>query len=169
MADENQIMGHAADNDGIEEYDNSLPDWWLAMFFATIIWGLFYAANYHGYEQTSQEELYLAELAQAEERWGGGEEVDLATVEITDDLVAAGEPIYTQNCVACHGAALEGGVGPNLTDAEWIHGGAYADIVSTVTNGVPDKGMLTWGPILGDEKIRQVSAYVYAKSQQTGS
>ncbi|TNE92380.1 MAG: c-type cytochrome [Deltaproteobacteria bacterium] len=166
MADENIIMGHAEDNDGIEEYDNSLPDWWLALFFACIIWGGIYAVMYHGYQQTSQEKLYLAEVAAAEEQWGGAAEVDLAAVEITPELIAAGEPIFTQNCVACHAADLTGGVGPNLVDEEWIHGGEYADIVKTVTDGVPAKGMLTWGPILGDEKVRQVSAYVYSKSHQ---
>ncbi len=43
----------------------------------------------------------------------------------------------------------EGSVGPNLTDAYWIHGGAPLQIHKTVTNGVPDKGMVAWGDQLG--------------------
>jgi cytochrome c oxidase cbb3-type subunit 3 len=74
----------------------------------------------------------------------------------------AGKAIFTQNCVACHGADLKGGVGPDLTDAVWIHGGTLANITNVITVGVPEKGMLTWGPILGAEKISQVAAYVHA-------
>lgn len=167
MADENQILGHADDNDGIEEYDNSLPDWWLAMFIGCIIWAAIYSVAYHGVQQNSQEKLYLAEMAAAEEMFGT-EEVDPSGVEITPELIAAGKPVYEKNCVVCHGDTLEGGPGggPSLVDAEWIHGGDFPAIVQTITDGVPEKGMLTWGPILGDEKIRQVSAYVYSASHK---
>ena len=48
----------------------------------------------------------------------------------------------------CHGAALEGGIGAALNDEEWIHGGDAESVIRVITEGVPDKGMLTWGPIL---------------------
>ena len=50
--------------------------------------------------------------------------------------------------------------GPNLTDSAWIHGGAPLQIHTTITNGVVEKGMLAWGPILGPTKVQQVAAYV---------
>ena len=50
----------------------------------------------------------------------------------------------------------------DLTDATWIHGGTLADIQNVVTVGVPEKGMLTWGPILGPDKIAKVSAFVHS-------
>ncbi len=85
---------------------------------------------------------------------------------MTPEAVAAGEAIYTTNCVACHGADLQGGIGPNLIDTEWIHGGTPEAILHTITDGVPEKGMLTWGPILGPEKVNQVTAYVVEKHRE---
>lgn len=72
-----------------------------------------------------------------------------------------GGAIYATHCASCHGAQAEGGIGPNLKDAEWIHGGGFAEILKTVVDGVPEKGMLTWGPVLGPEKCAQVAAYVH--------
>ena len=153
-----QIMGHAADNDGIEEYDNPLPDWWLGLFFFTIVFGIGYAIDYHFIAQTSQQKLYLAEMEEAEKLWPtpeGGVEVVMSP-----EAIAAGKTLFADNCASCHGADLSGGIGPNLKDSEWIHGGEPADIVRTITEGVPSKGMLTWGPILGPQRIAQVAAFV---------
>ena len=90
-------------------------------------------------------------MAAAQAKWpqapaGGGAEGELV---VDNQTVAAGEAIFKANCVACHGADMKGGIGPNLLDTLWIHGGTPADIRHTITVGVPDKGMLTWGPILG--------------------
>ncbi len=64
------------------------------------------------------------------------------------------------NCAVCHGQEGQGNIGPNLTDNAWIHGGAPMQIFATVWKGVPEKGMVTWGPVLGKERIRSVVAYV---------
>ena len=53
-----------------------------------------------------------------------------------------------------------GNIGPNLTDGYWLHGGQADDIYKIVTEGVPGKGMPTWGPVLGDERVAAVVAYV---------
>lgn len=82
------------------------------------------------------------------------------------DVPMTGEQIFVQNCVACHGADMKGLVGPSLVDATWIHGGTLDDIKRTITNGVPDKGMVSWGPVLGEEKIGLVAQYVLEKNQQ---
>ena len=60
--DTNQIMGHGADNDGIEEYDNPLPDWWTGLFLVTIVGGIAYAVNYHFISHDSQAAYYDAEF-----------------------------------------------------------------------------------------------------------
>jgi cytochrome c oxidase cbb3-type subunit 3 len=88
-----------------------------------------------------------------------------ATLEVTPEAVAAGKEIYTANCVACHGPTMQGGIGPSLVDTVWIHGGNPEQILATITNGVPEKGMLTWGPILGPEKVAQVAAYVVSENR----
>ena len=80
-------------------------------------------------------------------------------------VVATGEKIFKTNCIACHGPELKGGIGPNLTDATWIHGGLPTNLYTTVTTGVATKGMPTWGPVLGPARIAEVVAFVISKNQ----
>lgn len=160
-----QVLGHAAESDGIEEYDNPLPAWWLGLFYFSIGWGVVYFADYHLVNDRSQTGYYEAELADANTRWP---QKAVASKVGDADAVAKGGEIYTQNCIGCHGPELKGGIGPDLTDATWIHGGTIEDITRTITNGVPEKGMVTWGPILGPEKIAQVAAFLHSKSTTGG-
>lgn len=160
MSDTNRELGHAEEADGIEEYDNALPTWWLGLFVGCVIWAAFYAVDYHFGRKRSQIGDYKDEMAAAALTW---KEPDVkAWAPTGNPLVDAGHDVYMTNCVGCHAANATSGVGPNLTDATWIHGGTLAAITRTVTEGVPAKGMLTWGPILGPEKVAQVSAYVHA-------
>jgi cytochrome c oxidase cbb3-type subunit 3 len=160
MSDTNRELGHADEADGIEEYDNALPTWWLGLFIGCVIWAAFYAVDYHYGRKRSQTGEYKDEMAAAAATW---KQLEVKAWAPTGNLlVDAGHDVYMTNCVGCHGATAAGGVGPNLTDATWIHGGTLAAITKTVTEGVPAKGMLTWGPILGPEKVAQVSAYVHA-------
>jgi mono/diheme cytochrome c family protein len=58
---------------------------------------------------------------------------EAAGAAITPELIAQGDKIFhgAGNCYACHGTNAQGSVGPNLTDAEWIHSkGTYEDIVA---------------------------------------
>jgi cytochrome c oxidase cbb3-type subunit 3 len=160
--DTDRLLGHADEADGIEEYDNPLPDWWLGLFWITIIWALAYGVHYHFIGDRSQEAALAAELAAAEQRWQ--QAVPGEGFVMTPEAIQAGEEVYATSCVACHGAALDGGIGPSLVDEGWIHGGSPEEVIHTITEGVPEKGMLRWGPILGPEKINQVAAYVLSKS-----
>ncbi len=159
---QDKLLGHGDDNDGIEEYDNNLPTWWQVLLLVTVVWAFGYALDYHFISDRSQAKAYETEMALAAEQWP---QLDgPISAEITPEAVAAGEALFKTNCVACHGADLTGGIGPNLVDAEWIHGGSLDEIVKTINVGVPEKGMITWGPILGPEKVAQVAAYVYRQS-----
>ncbi len=156
----NRVLGHAADADGIEEYDNPLPAWWLGLFYFTIGWGLVYLVDYHFVSGRSQAGYYAAELADADVRWPQ----KVVTAKVGDaDAIGRGAQIYSQNCIGCHGPELKGGIGPDLTDGTWIHGGSAADVTRVVTEGVPAKGMVSWGPILGAEKIADVAAFVLSR------
>src|SRR4029077_1904743 len=115
-----RILGHGAESDGIEEYDNPMPNWWVGMFYLTIIWAVAYVACYHFIGRESYVKSLAAQVAEAEARWPKSSQ--LATVEETPAAIAAGEAVYKANCVACHGAELQGGIGPNLVDSTWIHG-----------------------------------------------
>lgn len=162
----NQILGHGEENDGIEEYDNPLPDWWLGLFVFCIIWGIGYAIDYHFISHRSQTQSYDAEMIAAEKLWPSNRPGVVSAP--TPEMIATGSKIFADTCVACHGKELKGGIGPDLTDATWIHGGSLEDIMNTITTGVPGKTMPTWGPLLGPEKIRNVAAFVYSKGPQLG-
>lgn len=156
-----QILGHSDEADGIEEYDNRLPRWWVGLFLFTIAWSPAYAIHYHFVGGRSQAGDYDAEVAAADQKWPQPSAADVANMEITGSVIDEGKAIYMANCVACHGPELKGGIGVNLTDTEWIHGGTREQITATITNGVLDKGMPTWGPVLGPEKVAKVAAFVH--------
>jgi len=165
--DLNQVLGHADEADGIEEYDNPLPNWWLGLFYFTIAWALLYGVHYHFVAHRSEVKALAAEMEAANRRWPQeAAAAAAATVDLSEANVEAGEAIFKANCVACHGADMKGGIGPNLLDTTWIHGGKPEEILHTITVGVPDKGMLTWGPILGAAKVAQVAAYVVEKNRK---
>jgi cbb3-type cytochrome c oxidase subunit III len=94
-------------------------------------------------------------------------------------LIAKGDTIFhkTGLCYACHGSNAQGAVGPNLTDAEWIHGdGSVEMIAATVTSGIPKEKAKTGimmppkgGSTISDEEVRAVAAYVYSLSHKPGS
>lgn len=155
-----QVLGHADEADGIEEYDNPLPDWWVGLFWLTILWGVGYGVWFHFIGKVTPEARLAAELAAADARWPTPAGGAAATVEITPASVEAGKQVYAQACVGCHGQNLEGGIGPSLSDTTWIHGATKAAILATITHGVTEKGMPAWGPMLGPEKVNQVAAYV---------
>lgn len=155
--------------DGIQEYDKRLPNWWLFTLYGAIVFAAAYWAYYHwsahmvpGYVRVERqiEEYQKAALA------GGAAPTDIQLWNLSRDpaVVAAGQKIYTANCVACHGPNLEGGIGQNLVDATWIHGGKPTDIYNTITKGVLDKGMPVWGPVLGAARIADVAAFVISKN-----
>jgi cytochrome c oxidase cbb3-type subunit 3 len=87
---------------------------------------------------------------------------DTATYETLADQVSidAGLAVYQKNCAQCHGKLGEGGIGPNLTDSYWLHGGGYSSIVKSVKYGYPAKGMVAWRGTIKPDHIMQVSSYL---------
>lgn len=89
-------------------------------------------------------------------------ESDTFTYLAVDDAssLEIGDQVFQRNCAQCHGKLGEGGIGPNLTDDYWIHGGRFADIVKSVKYGYPAKGMVSWRGTLNPEQIIQVSSHI---------
>lgn len=154
--------------DGIRELDNSLPPWWVALFYVTIGFALVYMTYYHfsGAGPSSAQE-YEYQMAKAQEEKDAflarqASKVDESNVtELSDaNELALGKTIYETNCVACHGAGGEGGVGPNMTDDYWIHGGGIKNIFKTIKNGVPEKGMIAWSAQLRPADMQRVASYI---------
>jgi cytochrome c oxidase cbb3-type subunit 3 len=160
-----RVRGHHFD--GIEEYDNSLPNWWLLTFFLTIVFAFVYWYHYHvlGKGLTQQQELE-ADLAAQQQlvaaKQTGVVLSDEAIQAMVKDAVvlAQGHQTFNSYCVACHGAGAEGNIGPNLTDNYWIHGSKPTMMVKTVTEGVPSMGMTPWKGVLSATQINSVVAYV---------
>lgn len=154
--------------DGIRELDNVLPPWWVAMFYASIVFAFVYLFHYHVFETG---DLQIAELnntlAEADAEVAAymaanKSQIDETSVTIITDAsrLSNGEEIYVANCVACHGTEGEGGVGPNFADEYWIHGGSINDVFSIIKYGVPSKGMISWRAQLSPTQIQDVSSYL---------
>jgi len=159
------LTGHSYD--GIEELDNSLPRWWLYTLYGTILFSVGYFAYYvvgegptlvkeyeHEKYQIEVADLSKANLVKV------ASENELRELLKNKDNINSGKSIFEVKCVSCHGSRGEGGIGPNLTDDYWIHGGKMTEIVQTITQGVLDKGMPAWGSILKQDEIHFVSAYI---------
>ncbi len=153
--------------DGIQEFDNRLPNWWLFILYATVIFSLGYWLFLHTYgigdlqlEKYEKEMAAAQELMLAQASAGGITDESLTLAASLPDKVAEGKALFTTYCVVCHAAQGEGLVGPNLTDAYWVHGGKPTDIHRIITDGVPAKGMAAWGSQLGPTRVEKLAVYV---------
>lgn len=154
--------------DGIQELDNDLPPWWKAGFYVSILFAGLYIYVYHfGETEAVSVREYQAEVKEAEIAKAAYlarmenmiDETNVTTLANDGDL-NVGKGIYMQYCKQCHGGAGEGGVGPNLTDAYWIHGSDIRDVFSTIKYGVLEKGMLSWKEKLTPKEMQQVASFI---------
>ena len=154
--------------DGIKELDNTLPPWWVYMFYATIFFAIFYLAKYEIFDGDRnvveyEKEMAQAELDIAEFKKNNPDLVDASSVELLTEAadLDAGKEIYTTNCAVCHKADGGGGIGPNLTDENWILGGGIKNVFTTISEGGrPGKGMVSWKQDLTPYEIAQVGSYL---------
>ena len=134
-----------------------------AIVFALVYW--FHYQVFHSGASLAES----FESSMAADRRAAAERVRRAGA-ITDDglltlsrdpaTIATGRAQFAQTCVVCHGAQGGGGIGPNLTDSAWLHGRRPTQILHTVMEGVPAKGMQAWGPQLGLERVTAVVSFV---------
>ncbi len=169
-----ELLDHVFD--GIREYDNPLPNWWLWLFYSSIAFSVFYIPYYTlglgpssadmyqeeialaGAEQESKAAASRAKGGNAQSSAAGGEQ----SLAGNAGAIEAGKAIFATNCLPCHGDNGQGVIGPNLTDRYWLHGNRYEEIVAVITNGVLEKGMIPWKATLNPTKIRQVAAFVFS-------
>lgn len=155
------------DYDGIQELDNSLPPWWKYGFYASVVFSVVYLLIYQVWnigqnpEQEYQTEMAIATKQIEEYRKKAGDMVDEKTVTLADAKgIEEGAKIYQTTCIACHGGKGEGGVGPNLTDKFWLHGGTINDVFKTIKYGVPEKGMQAWEKTYSPSQIKNIASYI---------
>ena len=149
--------------DGIKEYDNRLPNWWLYTLYGAIVFAVVYWFQYHVFRASDLPGASYAKEMAAEKAREEATPVSveaLVTASKDNSAVATGKDVFGQNCAACHGANGAGNIGPNLTDAYWLHGGAPDRVFKTIYEGVPAKGMPAWKGPLGKERIQSVVGYL---------
>jgi cytochrome c oxidase cbb3-type subunit III len=179
--------------DGIQEFNNPLPRWWLWTFYATIFWGLVYTILFPAWPLVSQAtpgmlsfstrenarreiQAVVDQNAALTQRL---ESVQLASIaddqELYNFAINAGGAVFRNNCSQCHGSGAQGAVGyPNLLDNDWLWGGTLDEIAFTVTHGIrneqsPDtrwSQMPAFGEILTPEEITAVVQHLLAISGQ---
>ena len=177
-----ETTGHSYD--GIQEYDNPLPRWWVIMFWATIVFAVGYIsayglANMQGFLTVEVNGKQVPWSAKAQ--WQNEvEQFDIKVAPLfaeyaatpivelvkNEEALKTGQRIFASNCSVCHGSTAKGSQGfPNLTDNDWLHGGTPEDIVKTITHGrngmMPAKGLM---PSMTDEQISQTTQYVRSLS-----
>ncbi|GGH77324.1 cytochrome c oxidase cbb3-type subunit 3 [Filimonas zeae] len=167
-AHEEEALQLDHDYDGIRELDNRLPSWWLYGFYITIIAGVIYMWRYHvSHTAPLSIEEYTIAMERADEQKAAflakaANNVDENTVKLLNDgaSLEAGKKIFTSVCAACHGTDGGGGVGPNLADDYWLHGGDIKSVFKTIKYGWPEKGMKSWKDDYSPVQIAQLASYV---------
>lgn len=163
-----ESMGHSFD--GIEEYNNPMPRWWIFLFWGTIAFAIAYLVLYPGYGTWkgvlgwTQVNQYEAEVKATEERiapiFQKYAAMSVEDVAADPEARAIGKRIFLTECSVCHGSNAQGARGfPNLTDNDWLYGGTPEAIKATITNG-RQAAMPPWGAVLGEEGVNEVALYV---------
>ncbi len=154
--------------DGIKELDNTLPPWWVYMFYMTIIFAVIYLLRFEVFNGDSNVMEYEKDVAQAkidiaEWKKNNPNMIDASSVELLTEAadLEKGKEIFNTNCAVCHLADGGGKIGPNLTDDHWINGGGIKNVFTTITEGGrPGKGMVAWKGDLTALERAQVASYV---------
>lgn len=167
MTDRDELRDHSYD--GIQEYDNDLPKWWVWLFLITIIFALIYPFIYDfGPGEFASESIEAEVLAMKKSQESAitsrGEisEDSLLKLTANSKVLSEGQQIFSTRCMACHGDKGQGIIGPNLTDDFWINGGKITDIHKVVSNGVLAKGMLAWKDQLTPDQLNSVVAFIWS-------
>jgi cytochrome c oxidase cbb3-type subunit 3 len=178
LEDEHEILTDHA-YDGIRELDNNLPPWWVWGFYGTIIFAFVYVFYFQFLGGPSSTQEYQAEMEQARIE----KEVFMASMAnsidesnvilLTDALgISEGKKLFDANCTACHGAdggSNPGGVGPNLVDEYWIHGGSVGDVFKSIKYGIPTKGMIAWESQMSPTQMQKLTSYILSLQGTTAA
>ena len=159
------VMDH--EFDGIQEFDNRLPNWWLWLMWGSMVFALLYWVFFHTLGvgvlpvERFEMEMQVAQEAQIARALEAGIDNEFfVMMSQTEDKVAEGREIFVKHCVACHLDQGQGSVGPNLTDGYWINGCEPMQMLKTINDGVAAKGMPAWMNQLGPTRVHTVLSYI---------
>lgn len=162
--------------DGIEEFNNPLPRWWLWTFYACIVWAIGYTIAYPAWPgisgatkgvlgwstranvQTDIDQA-AAKLAPINAKLEAAELTAISDdAELSGYAASAGSAVFLTWCAQCHGSGAGGAVGyPNLLDNDWLWGGDIEAIYATVKHGIrneeDDDARYSEMPAFGDDYL----------------
>ena len=156
--------------DGIREYDNPTPGWWHALFFASILFSVFYLAIFSWSPAgTTPEEDWLARQTDEDAKIFGamgeleGDEATINRFRADAKMMQVAKGMFQSNCASCHGAQGGGdpaGAGVNLTDDHFKSVRALPDLFRVISDGAASGAMPSWGDRIPQKKRVLLSAYV---------
>ena len=189
--EEGEVVLREHEYDGIQEFDQKLPNWWLFTFYGAIVWFVVYwGLYYHTKVYSTDQEKIIASVTALQEKKDAELSATLATLDdatligkwATDPaIVVAGEATYTINCVACHAADLSSTMdvagnkiplpGRSLVDGVWEYGSKPMDIFEIINQGTPVDAaglngakMVAWGQSISPKQIAEVTAFIISKN-----
>ena len=168
-----EVIDHVWDGD-LQERNNPMPRWWLILFFLSIIFCFLYfrcirrwapsATCSDGARRPSTSKKWLPPTSNTRRCTRHSAVREIEDLAKDSKALALGRSLFANNCIACHGSDARGAPGfPNLTDNDWLHGGAPAQIIETITHG-REGIMPALGAALGDQGVKEVAAYALSLS-----
>lgn len=162
--------------DGITELDNSLPKWWLGLFYFGCVFCVVYVSAYaftdFAHPLAEYDKEYKAQLASIAEYEKTAPKITVETAKYDPSNIAEGKALFVTNCATCHHEDGRGGIGPNLTDDYWINikeKDVFHNVFWMDQNGSPNnpamKGFIKEGILTGAD-VQKIAAYVYHINQE---
>lgn len=182
-ADNPDVVLREHSYDGIQEYDQKLPNWWLWSLYIFIVvfigyWVAYYQLGFFpsDYERVDGQiaEIDAAKAEKLRELMSSLDDSVLWDMSRNAQITGKGKAAYDTRCASCHAPDLGGNsagpqyVGLPLNDAEWKYGGRPLEVMQIVTEGSPDKtkGMVAWKDSLTPDQIAEIVAYILSKHSE---
>ncbi|MBL4629353.1 MAG: cytochrome-c oxidase, cbb3-type subunit III [Roseicyclus sp.] len=157
LPDDPETTGHSWD--GIQEFNNPLPRWWLWCFYISIVWGVIYTIAYPAWPMISgatpgllgySSRALVAEDIAHYDALNADLRTQITEVELTavtrDNMpelynfaIQGGAATFATWCSQCHGRGANGvqAAGyPSLLDDDWLWGGSVEEIEATIAHGI---------------------------------
>ncbi|MCX8534631.1 cbb3-type cytochrome c oxidase N-terminal domain-containing protein [Chryseobacterium luquanense] len=162
--------------DGITELDNSLPKWWIGLFYFGIVFCAVYIIAFaftdYAHPDAEYDKETKIQLASIEEYEKTAPAINLETAKYSAEYITEGEQLFKTNCVTCHAEGGKGGIGPNLTDTHWINikeKNLFKNVFWMLENGSPNnptmRPFIKEGTITGRD-AEKIASYIYHINQE---
>jgi len=152
------------DYDGIiEDREQKPPVYFTILFYSLIIWGVAFCAFYllSGWSSDAEFQQKMAVYEekyqqpsdmQAPESAPAKQPEKTAAVAASTESAPDAAAIYAQRCAMCHGKNANGGIGPDLTAADYANGKTPEAITKSISAGIGGS-MPAFGDQLKEEEI----------------